>query len=516
MNNAMNVPAAFIMARSRLMAVATRRALAAAPIAALAFVAILALAAMAVGHGLLSDDALRLWAGASIAADGQVSLGRIVAAYPTLPFLTTTLVAWLAPADTPAPVLAAAGLLGIFAAICFAAFRKARLAKSTAAVATLLIALHPALLRAVVAGPSDMFLAAFLLMFCRALYDLGARSGTSEVMSVGLALMALAFSHPVGAAFAFAAVPFLVFALRPGLVAHSAFNVVLVLVFPTVFAIAAFSYVSWIFPGDGWTFLAAPTQSLSLWTAAVARVFGDRLSESLSLYASLAMAVALMIGAPIAPIMLLMVRRRRPLVVPAEIFFGIAITAAALSVMTGFFGDPAAIVTAAPIMAASTVIRVPVAHERPGLTIALLLWGWLGGIAGLILVDPSTVGYLRGAAVIGGSARLDALTAGGAVSRDDGVLIDADNAPAFVLGRGRVRGLLGPQSEAFALAILFDRIDTPLVAVPDPQSSTGANDRLDKAFPNLFSEGAPGYRVLYQNNTWRIFTRLNAPPGRRN
>jgi hypothetical protein len=85
------------------------------------------------------------------------------------------------------------------------------------------------------------------------------------------------------------------------------------------------------------------------------------------------------------------------------------------------------------------------------------------------------------------------------------VLADVDNAPAFLLGRGRARGILGPQSEPFALAMLFARIDTPFIAVPDPQSNTGANDRINKAFPSLFREGAPGYRVVFENNTWRVF-----------
>jgi len=492
------------------------RALAATPIALLAFVAILALAALAVSNGLISDDAVRLWAGASTAADGQVPIGRIVAAYPTLPFLTTTLVAWLAPADTPAPALVAAGLLALIAAFCFTSFRKAGLTKSVAGIATVLVALHPALLRGVVAGPSDMFLAAFLLMFCLALYDLRARSGTSEVMGVGLALMALAFSHPLGAAIAFAAIPFLAFGVRPALVAHSAVNVVVALIFPTVLAIGAFSYVSWIFPGDGWTFLAAPTQSLSLWSAAVTHVFGDGLSGFLTLYASFAMAVALVVGAPIAAVMLVLVYRRRPLVVPAEIFAGIAVAATAIAVLSGFFGDPAAIVVAAPVLAAAVTIRVPVACERPALTIALLLWGWFGGLASLVLVDPVTANYLRASVTRGGGERIDALTAGGAVAQRDGVLVDIDNAPAFVLGRGRMRGILGPQSEPFALAILFDRIDAPFVAVPDPQSNTGANDRLDKAFPNFFREGAPDYRVIYQNNTWRLFARMNHLPNLKN
>jgi hypothetical protein len=147
---------------------------------------------------------------------------------------------------------------------------------------------------------------------------------------------------------------------------------------------------------------------------------------------------------------------------------------------------------------------------------ALLLWGWFGGLAGLALVDPITVNYLHGAVARGGGERIDALTAGGAVANNDGVLVDIDNAPVFVLGRGRVRGILGPQSEPFTLALLFDRLDTPYVAVPDPQSNSGANDRLDKAFPNLFREGAAGYRVIYQNDTWRLFARTNAAAALKN
>src|SRR5471030_1706649 len=113
-------------------------ALAAAPIASLAFAMVLALAAVAVRNGLIGDDALRLWAGASTAADGQVPIGRIVAAYPTLPFFTTTLVAWLAPADTPAPALVAAGLLALVTAYCFTAFRKAGLPTAAAGIVTML------------------------------------------------------------------------------------------------------------------------------------------------------------------------------------------------------------------------------------------------------------------------------------------------------------------------------------------------------------------------------------------
>ena len=473
------------------MNLAMTRTLGATPIASFAFVVILVLAAGAVSHGLLTDDALRLWAGASTAADGQVPIGRIVAAYPTLPFLSTTLVAWLAPAATPAPALVAASLFALLAAFCFLSFRRAGLPIAAAGMFTGLVAFHPALLRAVVAGPSDMYLAVFLLMLCLALFSLRARSGTSEVMAVGLALMALAFSHPMGAAFAFAAIPFLAFAVRPLLVERSAFNVVIALIFPAFFAVGAFSYVSWIFPGDGWSIFAAPTESLSLWSAAVAQMLSDDLAKYLTLYASLAMTAALLAGAPLAVVMLALVYRRQPLVIPAVIFAAITVAATAISVLSGFFGDPAALLVAAPVLAAATVIRVPLAREQLGLTMALLMLGWLGGIMSLTYVDPITVNHFRAAFGHGESERLDALTAGGAAVGRDGVLADVDNAPAFVLGRGRARGILGPQSESFALAMLFARVDAPFVAVPDPQSNTGQTIASTKPFRHCFERVRP-------------------------
>jgi membrane protein XagC len=485
-----------------------RRALAAAPVATLSFVMVLALAAIAVRGGLIGDDALRLWAGASTAADGQVPIGRIVAAYPTLPFLASTLVAWISPAGTPAPALVAAVLLATIAAFCFRSFCRIGLPEVTAAVFSALIALHPAMVHAAVAGPADMFLAAFMLMFCLALYNLRARSGTSEVMGVGLVLMALAFSHPIGATLAFAAVLFLGFAVRPLLVANSALNVVVAMIFPTAFAIAAFSYVSWIFPGDGWTFFAAPTQSLSVWSVAESSLFGDGFARLLPFNAAAAIAAAVVLGAPVAVVMLGRVYRRRPLIIPAVVFIAAVLAASAISVASGFFGAPAALVVAGPVLAAVVVMRVPFAPERRNLVTGLLLLGWFGGFVSVALVDPAMVIGLRAAVERGDTVNIDALTAGGATRHSDGVLADVENAPAFVLGRGRADGVLGPQSEPFALALLFDRIDAPFVAVPDPQSSIGAGDQIDKAFPALFRDGLPGYRVIYQNNTWRLFARI--------
>ena len=483
------------------------RAIAATPIAGFAFMAALLLATLAVQHGLVSDDAVRLWARAATAGDGDVSVGHIVATYPSIPFLPTVLVALIAPDGAPAPALVSAGLVALMAGLWFASLRATGFLSPMAAIITLLLAFNPALLRAIVDGPAELCLALFLYLFGSALYDLRARSTTPEVMAVGLALLGLTFSHPIGAAIAFAAVPFLIFAVRPVLVASSAFNVVVTLIFPTVFSIGAFYYLSWVFPGAGWSFFAAPYESLSAWSAAFARVFGDGFSGWLTLDAALAMLIALALGAPLVVAALSMTFRRRPLVVPALVFAAIMIAAAAISVATGQFGDPTAIAVAAPTLTAVVVTRVPVVRERLWLFVPLLALGWLGGAASLAIIDPATVA--RFSAITEGQAadreRLDALAIGGAMIGHDGVLADTDNAPAIVLGRGRAHGLFDPSSEPFGMAMLFGSLATPFVAVPDPQSVTGGNDRLNKAFPALYRHGAPGYRVVYQNTTWRLF-----------
>ncbi|HEY1542907.1 MAG TPA: hypothetical protein VGG01_10900 [Xanthobacteraceae bacterium] len=491
------------------------RALSAAPLTILAFAATLALAAATVRTGLVSDDALRLWAGSITAGEGNVVIGRIVAAYPTFPFWAASLTAFVAPVGSPAPALVAAVLLALIAGRWFVALRAAGFAYVPAALATLLLAFHPALLRGAVDGPSDMFLAVFLFMLGVSLYDLRARGATTDVMMVGLALLGLAFSHPMGAAIAIAAVPFLALAVRPVLVANSALNVVVALVFPTVFAVGAFTYISWVFPGAGWSFFAAPAESLATWRASVAHVFGDGITGVAALDASLATGAALASGAPIAIVVIRLVSRRRPLVAPALVFVAAVVAAAAVTVATGLFGEPTALAVAAPVLAAVMLIRVPGLHLRPVAILALLLIGWFGGVASLVLVDPAAATQARAALAGGEPGRTDALAAGGAAIGCDGVLADSENAPAFVLGRGSARGIFGPASERFTLALIFSRLDAPFVAVPDPSSAGGTGDRLNKAFPALYRHGAPGYRVIYQNNTWRLFEHIHNTSDRR-
>ena len=486
-----------------------KQALVTTPFVLLSMIVVLTLGSVAVRSGLMPEDSLKLWASAVTAGDGDVPISRILAGYPTIPFFATTLLELILPAKTPTPALLAALLLGSLAGSWFLAFRNAGLSAIAATGVTLLLVFHPALLRAAVSGPAEMFLVLFLAMLANGLYDLRARSGTPEVMAVGLALLGLAFSHPIGAAIACAVTPLLVFAVRPALVANSALNVIVALVFPTLFCVGAFAYVAWVFPGGGWSFLTAPAESLAAWASGVSRVLGSGIAGSLALAAGISTLVGLVLGAPLVPIAAAKIYRRRPLVAPAAVFVGAMITAAMISVLTGLFGDPAVVLVAAPVMAAVVIARIPDIRERMSIVFVLLAAGWLGGGIGIAIGDPATAGHVQAAlqGSRGDRERADALILGGATVGKDGVLVDTYNAPAVVLGRGGAYGLLPPSDRAFELALLFGRLDTPYVAVPDPQTAVGSQDRLNKAFPALYWRGASGYHLIYQNQNWRLFAR---------
>jgi len=487
------------------------------PVAAMMLVvcaAVFAVSRSAATTGLVPNGAVTLWASAITAGEGQMPIGRMLAAYPTIPFLATTLLDALTPAGTPTPVLLTGAVLALFAGGLLVAFRRIGVPMIAGPLMVLLIVLHPAVLRAAIAGPAEMIFAVFLFLLGRALFDLRARSGAAEVMAVGLSLLGLSFSHPMGAAIACAAAPLFVLSIHPEVFSKNSLNLLLALLFPTAFCVAAFSYMSWIFPGSGWTFLIAPTEGVATWAAGFANLFGRGLTGSLSLDAGIVVIAAVLIGAPIAPVAIVSIWRLRPLLSPTLMFVAMTVAATALAVTTGVFGDPAAVAVMPPMLAAIIIIHMPPVRRRLGVVLTTLVLGWFGGVAGLAIADPS--GTVNVAVALEGhdvdAERVAAINLGNATVGRDGVLVDTLNAPAVVLGRGGARGLLSPSDEAFTLGILFSRIDTPFVAVPNPQIGIGAQDRLNKAFPLLYRRGATGYRLVFENAGWRLFARIEKGP----
>jgi hypothetical protein len=492
------------------------RALAAAPIALVVFIVVLAMSEAATRDALVSGDSVALWGGAIAVADGEVSVGGIVAAYPTIPFLAMAFLKFVTPIGTPAPALLSAIIAGLLAGTWFQTARSAGLSAVAAGVAVLLVSCHPALMRAAIEGPSGLLVAAFLYLLGVALYEFRARGGVAQAMGVGLALLGLSFSHPIGAVVAIGSVPFLAFATRPILIAGSALNIVFTLMFPAAFAAAAFCYISWVFPGEGWNFFTAPSEDLSAWAAGFAHAFAGISTGALAIDAAVATAAAIVLGAPVALFAIARAYRRRLLVAPALALAASVVVAATLAVATALCGSPATLAVAAPVLAVLALTRVSTVLQHNGISVLLLALGWLGGAASLAIVDPRIATQARATLAgqapgsqLGDRELAEAIALGGAMMGREGVLVDTLNAPGVVVGRASARGLLSPWDKTFRLAVLFARVDAPFVAVPDPGSNTGLQDRLVKSFPLLYHNGLNNYRIVYQNNIWKLFEKVD-------
>ncbi len=455
------------------------RVAAAIPPGLLAFGAALCLTAAVTAAGLTPGGAVRLWAAAMLGSGGQLPWASVATGYPPIPLVTATALQAMVP-SAPAPALLAAAVFGLLAMLFVRALRKADLPRPLLVVAAPLILLHPFLLRAVLGGPAEMFLALFLYFFGLSLFDLRERTQVREIMTTGLSLLGLAFSHPLGAVSAAAAVPLLAFAVRPSFAATSAINTVLALIFPALAGAGAFAYLRWAFPGE---------------SLAVDPGEGSR-------FAAWAADAAIAMAAPLPFFAAFWVRRRRPQLMPILIFAAVVGLAALFAAMIPF-GDPRSVAVAAPILSAVVLARVSVARENRLAVVLLLLGGCLAGAPGWKFIEgmaTDPAGYSTTE-----SQRLDALALGNAIRGRYGVLIDAVNTPAVVLGRGDAAGLLPPRSESFALALMRGRPNAPFIAVPDPRGDAG--DRLNQAFPHLYRQGLPGYRLIFQNRTWRLFAR---------
>ena len=221
------------------------------------------------------------------------------------------------------------------------------------------------------------------------------------------------------------------------------------------------------------------------------------------------MTAALVVGAPIAWVALVLARRRRPWSRRAGLV-ATMVAATASRFATGLFSDPTAVAAAAPVLAAIVVTRVPGPARGGAVVIPLLALGWLGGVLGSGWSIPAR-------------SCICARRSMGKVGSTSDSTRSAPAARGWAHGRaGRYRqraGRAGPRRRRRILglvergrsrsALLFQRIETAFVARPGSASGSGANDQLEQGLSDIFRDGAPGYDVIYQNNTWRVFGHVN-------
>ncbi len=437
-----------------------------------------------------------MWGRVLLAGAGLSAVEDIVTAYPPIAFVATMAVSVVAPVLGLATPLVISALLALgFAVSVHGALRAGGRSHGLSAVIVAVLVLNPLFMRAVSEGPQTMLLLWGVWMLALGAMNLRLGERVNDLIMVALALVLLAFASPFGLVLAFAALPFLGLVIPPERMRSSPAAALLVIVFPLIYSVAAFAYVTWIFGG---TALGAALTSEAVVLAQ------DGGSASV-----LAACAAFLSVAPLVLVFLAGTRGLPPLFLGAT---------AMLASLACAFGIATLIGIAPPLwlagslglpLAAACAARMPLRGGAPVNRMLLpLAAGLIGGLGVVLLDDSAETARWRIAMTGQTPPAADPELAGlaKAVSGRRAVLFDAAAAPAVAARLSAVDGLWTQATPQFQIAGLSKRTTAGTVVVRSDRAPAG-RDGVARLFPALYGRGAPGYTLLFDGPRWRVYTR---------
>lgn len=486
-----------------------------------AFVILLAADTWLRRHGFIAASVLHDWGEAVLYGDGKGTFHDFATTYPPVAF-TLGLILGVPSHEflpLPPPAAASALLAALLIAKWVSTFIEAQYGAWSLVLAAMLC-LHPFFLYSATTGVSSVLLLITIYWFATAYCASHCIGRVTDFMNLGLALAFMAFVHPLGALICVIALPFLGFALPSVLMARSAFNSLLMLLFPLLFVLISFTYENALFEDNATAFLSDAFLRVQvvvqLGNTAAGTPFGPFSHAYAFIIATLTLAAAMP-----AAIMLVSLRRRatkhtEPVAALTVIAFLAVVAAGAVAITQDEAASLASLPDmAAPFMALAAVAtrHWPLENRRRGTVAAMLLAGVVGGW-GVSLLWQSGEPVLWRKAAMGALVRSEqdggAATLGRYLSTRADVLIDAHAHPEVLAARGNARGLIVPGDDSFTLTMLTRQIHSRFVAVPDSDLPAILNDDLlAQTFPSLYCQGMEGYRLTYDANGWRVYERTD-------
>lgn len=445
--------------------------------------------------GLWSDGTAELAGRAALSAAGKADPTALLASYPPLPYLLLVLGDLLARPLGLAPVaLVDALLLGGLALRYGRSLESRRASTPTVIAFVLLLGLNPLAIGAVALGPQALLLVWGGWVLGRAMIDTRTITGINDTIALTLALPMLAMTSAQGAIIAIGAIPFLTLAIPRDLAERNYAATHLVLLFPLVFSVLSLFALSAI--------LLHTPFAVVIWDAYHVVQADGAGSWPIAVLAPIATAGTTAIA------VLLALSRAAPRALRESAGAALAslMFASILVVASGVAWKAAEVLAPALGLSAAISTRWPVA--RIGQAGRALLAGVL--IAGLVLL----VANIHALGPIGRLVMADAgeTSADRALGRylagHRDVMIDALAHPAVVAERGSADGLITDRSPVFGVSVIAHRLFTPAVAVRAHRPGED-DDAISRSLPRLFEQGAPGYRLAFDQGGWRVWTRAN-------
>lgn len=488
------------------------------PVALSAALAAALLAAWLAAAGWSEPAAIRLSATTAMARQvpGFV-LDELVGAYPHLWLLSNLLLGGIG--QTVAAVgqaMVAATAIGIAATLCYGLLRRFGWSAPWAALFTALCLAHPFSLWIVSRGGMDSvaLLAAIVLVVVLARLVRGFEP--RHLVVLALVLGAGLLLDPRWALYALVLLPCLPFLVGRAWLDELAPGVLIVTVVPVFGALIFLATVGWIFDGRPLGFLVASGPLLEggrLLEEGIAsagahdEIGGGLPAAGSTLLWSLTGTLA---GAPLLGWALWRQRGRRRALVVLATLLPTAGLAASLVLGAGWSG-----IDFLHVALASGVLAIALTRRflSPQLVVGLALVGQLGGWLVLPSLDAERAATWRAAFVHESVAEPFADEQALAAFLADGPRTLLDDAQGFPLVAALGAGwpLVLPPSPEFASQLILPTPTIAQIAVPAPHRAFAGRDRIVRRHPGLWAAGLPGYRLVYDHPSWRVWRR--AAPG---
>lgn len=443
--------------------------------------------------GLWSDSTTELAGRAALSAAGKSDPTTLLASYPPLPYVLLLLGDLLGrPLGLDPVALIDALLLGGLTARYGRSLSNGGARPRTVIALLLLLALHPLAITAVAHGPQALLLVWGCWILGRGMMDTRTITGINDTIALTLALPMLAMTSAQGAAIAIGSLPFLILAVPRDLSERHYFGTYVVLLFPLVFSVLCLFALSAI--------LLHTPLSVVIWDA-----YHVVQTDARHRWIAVALAPVTTAGVAVIAVMLACARAApRALRESAAAALASLMLASALVTASGIADHAGEVLQPALGLALAVSTRWPVARMAQagrGLLVGALISGlvWFG--ANLQAEGP----IMRVVTGHRGAMSADQALGRYLAGRQD-VMIDALAHPAVVAERGGAEGLLTDRSPVFGVSVIAHRVLAPMVAVRAHRPGE-SDDAISRSLPRLFADGAPGYRLTFDQGGWRVWAR---------
>ena len=439
-------------------------------------------------NGFVSERVTNLWAKAIVLIEGPSGYRATDAFYPPFPYVLTLITQGLTGGTSiPIPLLLSAGFGAVLLIIWYRNLRdKGGFGALASGIAVFLLAANPVFVRVLAEGPEAILLLIGTWIYTRGLVNLRLSGNAPDMMKVAVGLLIISLSHSYGLLMCAGAMPCIIVAARPSMLAASPWGYLISMFFPVAMAAASLLFISAIFNSSLIPLLSSAAPPTSPDTH-------------------------LIVLAGIVPIVVIAVFRT----IKSPHHF-MPLLAAEGTILGAYILNMNYRIEADPIIAIAPMLSViPVAMRfwppvplRTANMVALLC---VSLMSCLILIgsikNEGTEAWYRAVTMRGNNVPSPTQAVGAFLADKSDIMVDVERNPQIVTALGAVDNLILAGTPAYEIALRGGRITASYIVTQNEDGDTNTRDRVLLGFPRLNADMQPNYKIVFEDASWRVFQR---------